>query len=162
MSTLLLEKRSPTKKSMNNMKCTLREVVTAYNRMDKASPSTLGETDVIKWLKARNAMRPHYNGYKAFLEDCQATYKPENWDKIEAKLRQWQNEGEKTSLTEQEREEVNKTLYTYNLAIEKAMKDELAKEIELDFEKLGENADAKLIIENGWKSCELDDIKIIL
>ena len=42
------------------------------------------------------------------------------------------------------------------------MKDELAKEIELDFEKLGENADAKLIIENGWKSCELDDIKIIL
>ena len=139
----------------------LRELVGAYNRLDKAVVSKLDEKDAIKILKARKAMRPHADEYDAFLKDCQEKLKPENWDDIQGKLQQWQQEGENTKLTEAERIEVNKAWITYESAIQRAVKEELEKEIEVSFEKLSEGCDVKLMQENKWTVHQLEELNIL-
>jgi hypothetical protein len=96
------------------------------------------------------------------LKDCQDKFKPENWDAIQADLQQWQKEGEKTTLSEERRIEINKDIIGYQGSIDKAMKDELDKEVELNIETLKEDSATKMLVENGWEIGKLDLIEILL
>ena len=89
----------------------LKQILAAYSRIENATATKLKEDDVIKLLKARKAMRPHVNEYKDFLKDAQDKFKPGNWDEIERKIEQWKQEGEKTTLSELERIEINKVVF---------------------------------------------------
>ena len=139
----------------------LRQILAAYSRIENATATKLKEDDVIKLLKARKAMRPHVNEYKDFLKDAQDKFKPENWDEIERKIEQWKQEGEKTTLSELERIEINKVGFEYDKKVQSAVKDELEKEIEIEFEKLSENAGTKLMIENRWTPAQLEEIEML-
>lgn len=144
------------------MKATIKQVVEAYKVLGEAKVTKLEESEVIKVVKARKAMRPIADEYEAFLKDCQDKFKPENWDKIQGNLQKWQQEGEKTTLTEEERIEVNKAIIGYQVKIDKAVKDELEKEVELNIEALKEDSTTKLLVENGWELKKLDEIGILL
>lgn len=139
----------------------LKQILDAYSRIENATATKLKEDDVIKLLKARKAMRPHVNEYKDFLKDAQDKFKPENWDDVQAKAQKWQQEGENTTLTEAERIEVNRVGFEYNKKVQSAVKDELEKEIEIEFEKLSENADTRLMIENRWTPAQLEEIEML-
>ena len=139
----------------------LKQILAAYSRIENATATKLKEDDVIKLLKARKAMRPYVNEYKDFLKDAQDKFKPENWAEIERKIEQWRQEGDRTTLTEEERIEINKVGSEYDKKVQSAVKDELEKEIEIEFEKLSENADTKLMIENRWTPAQLEDIEIL-
>ena len=144
------------------MKASVKQIVSAYNTLGEASVTKLEEGEAIKVVKARKAMRPIVEDYNAFLKDCQEKFKPENWDGIQAKLQQWQKEGEKTTLTEEERIEINKVVIEYQTKIDKAVADELKKEHEINAEKFADGTDVKLLLENGWKSKQLDAIDILM
>ena len=144
------------------MKASVKQIVAAYNTLGEAAVIKLEEAEAIKVVKARKAMRPIVEDYEAFLKDCQEKFKPENWDSIQAKLQQWQKEGEKTTLTEEERTEINKVVIEYQTKIDKALADELKKEHEINAEKFNDGTDVKLLQENGWKSKQLDAIDILL
>lgn len=144
------------------MKATIKQVVEAYKVLGEAKVTKLEESEVIKVVKARKAMRPIADEYEAFLKDCQEKFKPENWDKIQGNLQKWQQEGEKTTLTEEERIEVNKAIIGYQVKIDKAVKDELEKEVEVNIEVLKEDSATKLLVENGWELKKLDEIEILL
>ena len=139
----------------------LKQILAAYSRIENATATKLKEDDVIKLLKARKAMRPYVNEYKDFLKDAQDKFKPENWAEIERKIEQWRQEGDRTTLTEEERIEINKVGSEYDKKVQSAVKDELEKEIEIEFEKLSENADTKLMIENRWTPAQLEEIEIL-
>lgn len=139
----------------------LKQILAAYSRIENATATKLKEDDVIKLLKARKAMRPYVNEYKDFLKDAQDKFKPENWAEIERKIEQWKQEGDRTTLTEEERIEINKVGSEYDKKVQSAVKDELEKEVEIEFEKLSENADTKLMIENRWTPAQLEDIEIL-
>lgn len=144
------------------MKASVKQIVSAYNTLGEAAVTKLEEGEAIKVVKARKAMRPIVEDYEAFLKDCQEKFKPENWDSIQTKLQQWQKEGEKTTLTEEERIEINKVVIEYQTKIDKAVADELKKEHEINAEKFADGTDVKLLLENGWKSKQLDAIDILL
>lgn len=139
----------------------LKELIAAYNRLGSATMTKLDDKDVVKALKARKAMRPHAEEYEAFLKDCQEKFKPENWDEVQTKAQQWQQEGEETKLTLEERKEINKALATYQKNIESAVKEELEKDIVINIEKLSEGSDVKLMQENKWKPFELDELDML-
>ena len=140
----------------------LKEVVTAYKVLGEAKVSKLSEKEVIKVVKARKAMRAIAEDYEAFLKDCQEKFKPEDWEDVQGKLQQWQQEGENTTLTEEERIAINKSIFSYQSSIDKAVKDELEKEIELSIEKLDDETPSKLLLENAWEVKKLDEIEILL
>lgn len=144
------------------MKVTIKQVVDCYNAFEKAKVNKLEESEKIKILKARKVMRPIHDDYEAFLKDVQEVMKPEGWDELQKKVQQWQQEGEKTTLTEEERIEINKTLVEYSKKVDNAIKDELTKEVEISIEKLKENSDIKLLEENDWEIGKLDLIEILL
>ena len=144
------------------MKCTVKQVVECYKAFEKSKVNKLEESEKIKILKARKAMRPIHDDYEAFLKDVQEMMKPENWDELQKKVQQWQQEGEKTTLTEAERIEINKALVEYSKKVDNAVKEELAKEVEINIEKLKENSDIKLLEENDWELGKLDLIEILL
>lgn len=144
------------------MKCTVKQVVECYKAFEKSKVNKLEESEKIKILKARKAMRPIHDDYEAFLKDVQEMMKPENWDELQKKVQQWQQEGEKTTLTESERIEINKALVEYSKKVDNAIKEELAKEVELSIEKLKENSDMKLLEENDWEVGKLGLIDILL
>lgn len=139
----------------------MKDVVSAYKVLGDAKVVKLEESEVIKVVKARKAMRPIADDYDAFLKDCQEKFKPEDWDEIQKKLQQWQQEGENTTLTEAERIELNKAVIGYQKKIDAALKDELKREVELNIEPLKEESATKLLVENGWELKKLDEIEVM-
>lgn len=144
------------------MKATIKQITSAYKVLGEAKVTKLEESEVIKVVKARKAMRPIADDFDAFLKDCQEKFKPENWDEVQEKLGKWQQEGESTTLTEAERIEVNKVVIGYQKSIDAAIKDELAREVEISVETLKEDSATKLLVENGWELKKLDEIEIVL
>lgn len=143
------------------MKAKVKDVVSAYKVLGDAKVVKLEESEVIKVVKARKAMRPIADEYDAFLKDCQEKFKPEGWDEIQKKLQQWQQEGENTTLTEAERIELNKAVIGYQKKIDAALKDELKREVELNIEPLKEESATKMLVENGWEVRVLDELGVM-
>lgn len=139
----------------------VKSIVEAYKLLGNAKTTNLDDADKGKILKARKAMRPIADEFEAFLKDAQEMFKPEGWEEIQKKLSQWQQEGEKTTLSEEERIAINKALIGYQSAIDKAVKAELDKEVEIEIEKLSEGADIKLITANDWTPNQLDLIDMM-
>lgn len=144
------------------MKVTVKRVVDCYKALGEAKVTKLEESEVIKVVKARKVMRQISDDYESFLKDCQEKFKPENWDEIQNKIQQWQKEGEKTTLTEAERIEINKAIIDYQSKINTAINEELNREIEINIEKLKDGSDTKLLVENSWELKKLDEIEIML
>ena len=144
------------------MKASIKNIVSAYKVLGEAKGTKLEEGEVVKVVKARNAMRPIADDFDAFLKDCQEKFKPENWDEVQEKVAQWQKEGENTTLTEAERVELNKAIIGYQQKVDGAVKDELAREVEISVESLKEESATKMLVENGWELKKLDEIEVIL
>lgn len=139
----------------------VKTIVEAYKLLGNAKTTNLDDADKGKILKARKAMRPIADEFEAFLKDAQEMFKPEGWEETQKKLAQWQQEGEKTTLTEEERIAINKALIGYQSAIDKAVKTELDKEVEIEIEKLSEGSDIKLMSANDWTPNQLDLIDMM-
>lgn len=144
------------------MKASIKNIVSAYKVLGEAKVTKLEEGEVVKVVKARKAMRPIADDFDAFLKDCQEKFKPENWDEVQEKVAQWQKEGENTTLTEAERVELNKAIIGYQQKVDGAVKDELAREVEISVESLKEESATKMLVENGWELKKLDEIEVIL
>ena len=144
------------------IKVTIKQVVDCYRALDKTKANKLEESEKIKILNARKAMRPIYESFEAFLKDTQEMFKSEDWEEIQKKVQQWQQEGENTTLTASEKNLLNEALIKYEKSVSSAIKEEQAKEVELDIEKLKENSDIKLMSENDWDFGRLSLIEIIL
>lgn len=140
----------------------VKQIVEAYKLLGNTKTTSLEDADKGKILKARKSMRPIADEFEAFLKDAQEMFKPEGWEETQKKLAQWQQEGENTTLSEEERIAINKTLIGYQSAIDKAVKAELDKEVEIEIEKLSDGADVKLMSANDWTPNQLDMIDMLL
>lgn len=138
------------------MKATIKKIVDAYKALGEAKVTKLEESEVIKVIKARKAMRPIAEEYDEFFKDCQEKFKPEDWDNIQKDLQQWQK------LTEARRIELDIILSAYQKTINEAVKDELERETELNIAALKEESATKILVENGWSVGKLDEIEILL
>lgn len=144
------------------MKVSVKKIVSAYNTLGESTVHTLEDSEIIKVVKARKVLRPIHDEYDSYMKDCQEKFKPENWDKIQEDLQKWQQEGDKTTLSEEDKFAINKAFNEYNQKLEKAAEEELKKEVEINIEKFAEGTDVKLLKENKWKTKQLNDIDILL
>ena len=74
---------------------------------------------------------------------------------MQKKAQQWQKDGDKTTLAEDERREINKFFNEYYKKLEECLKEETERKHELEYEKLSEDAFGKFISSNDFK---VDDI----
>lgn len=140
----------------------VKEIVNAYKVLGEAKVSNLEESEIKKIVLNRKAMRNIVEEFEAFLKDCQEKFKPENWDELQSKIQQWQQEGDKTTLSEEERIAINKTIIEYQVKINNAIKEEENRIVEINVEKLSEESITRLLKHNDWQTSKLDDISILL
>lgn len=134
----------------------VKEIVSAYKTLGEAKVNNLEESEIIKILKARKAMRFIAEDFNEFLKEVQDKFKPENFEEIQFKLQNW------AELSDEDKVKMTNILKEYESKINTVVKDELEKEIELELEKLNENSIGKLLKNNEWPIQKLDEISIIL
>lgn len=133
----------------------LEKIVTAYKALGEAKVTKLDEGEVIKIVKARKAMRPYAEEYEAFLKDAQEKLKGEGFDELQAKVQKW------AELTDEEKLAVNRELNEYQRKIDKTVKEELEREVDIEPEKLADGSLTKLVQENGWEMKKLDELEAV-
>lgn len=146
------------------MKASIQKIVSAQKRLDTAKVTKLEEADAIKLLKNRKAMRPYATEYEEFEKDCREKFKVdglEDADKVRLEVFNKVKDNKSYQPTQDEVEAINKVADYFN-KVNKALSEELGREVEITFEKLSDNADVKLMQENGWSYAELDEIEVIL
>ena len=146
------------------MKAKINQIVSAQKRLDKATVTKLEEADAIKLLKNRKAMRPYVTEYEEFEKDCREKFKVDGLEDADKKRLEVINkvkENKAYQPTQEEVDAINKVADYFN-KVNKALSEELEREVEITFEKLSDNADVKLMQENGWNYAELDEIEVIL
>lgn len=134
----------------------LKEIVSAYKALGEAKVSSLEESEILKIVKARKAMRSIVEDFEAFLKDVQEKFKPENLEELQIKAQKW------SELSDEEKMEINKTFRQYEQAMNVALLEEQEKEFELNIDKLSEESVSKLLKDNEWSINKLDEISIMV
>lgn len=134
----------------------LKEIVNAYKALGEAKVSSLEESEILKIVKARKAMRSIVEDFEAFLKDVQEKFKPENLEELQIKAQKW------SELSDEEKMEINKTFRQYEQAMNAALLEEQEKEFELNIDKLSEESVSKLLKDNEWSINKLDEISIMV
>lgn len=126
------------------------EIIAAYKLLNDAKLTKMESGDKFKVIKMMRAMKPVAEEWDSFLKTVDDKLKKENHDAIVEKAQKWQQEGDKTTLTNEEKVEVNKYLLEYQKEKDECIREELEKAVTLEFEKLGEGAFEKLMDSNDW------------
>ena len=145
------------------MKASVKQIVDTYNALGNAKSSTLDDAEKGKILKARKAMRPFVTEYEAFKKDCQEMHKYEGLDKdvelYNSALNKYY-QGKGNEVTEEEAK-AHERVMEYDRKIAKPLHEGEIKEVELEFEKLSEGSDVKLMSANDWTPKQLDILEIM-
>lgn len=134
----------------------LKEAVSIYKVLGEAKVSSLEESEIVKIVKIRKALRQYAEEYDAFLKDAQEKFKPENFEQLQEKLQKW------NELSEEEKINTNKEVKIYEIKINLAVGEELEKEIDITLEKLTEESLTKLLKHNDWQLGKLDELQPIV
>ncbi|MDD3124114.1 MAG: hypothetical protein PHC62_11505 [Candidatus Izemoplasmatales bacterium] len=126
------------------------DVINVYKVLNEAKLSKMDDSDKFKVIKAVRALRAIANDFEELVKDVQEKLKDESFAEMQAKAQKWQDEGEKTSLSIDERKSINQYFSDYSNKVDKCLKEEGEKDNELTFEKLTDEALDKLSSSNDW------------
>lgn len=133
-----------------------RQVVEVYNTLNGAKLSKMDDKDKFLVIKAMRQLKPVSAAYEEFVKDAQEKLKGEDFGEIQKKAQQWQEEGENTTLSLEERRHINIYLNDYTKKVNECVSEEGEKENDLTYERLSEEAFAKLVASNDF------DVKTIM
>ena len=126
------------------------DIISVYKVLNEAKLSKMDDSDKFKVIKAVRALRVITNDFEELVKDVQEKLKDESFEEMQAKAQKWQEEGEKTSISVEERKSINQYFNDYSNKVDKCLKEEGEKDNELTFEKLTDEAFDKLTASNDW------------
>lgn len=130
-------------------------IVKAYSKINASKITKMEDADKFKVIKMAKAMKPIATAYEDFVKDAQEKLKDEKFDEVQKKAQQWQQEGENTTLTIEERKGINEYLNAYYNKVNECVKEENAKEHELTYDRLTEEAFGKFVASNDFEVSEM-------
>lgn len=137
------------------MKLTTKQINDAYSILSKSKAVTLDDSDRIKLVKIRAALRPIATAYNEFDKDLIETLKFENFDELNVKAQSKALKGDEVLTW-------NLGFMNYLKSLEKARKPELAKEHDLDLPTISLSTYLKLEKESGWTMDAFDGLEAII
>lgn len=137
------------------MKLTTKQINDAYSILSKSKAVTLDDSDRIKLVKIRAALRPIATAYNEFDKDLIETLKFENFDELNVKAQSKALKGDEVLAW-------NLGFMNYLKSLEKARKPELAKEHDLDLPTISLSTYLKLEKESGWTMDAFDGLEAII
>ena len=137
------------------MKLTTKQINDAYSILSKSKAVTLDDSDRIKLVKIRAALRPIATAYNEFDKDLIETLKFENFDELNVKAQSKALKGDEVLTW-------NLGFMNYLKSLEKARKPELAKEHDLDLPTISLSTYLKLEKESGLTMDAFDSLEPII
>lgn len=144
------------------MEKTTREIVAAYGLLKDAKLTKMEDADKFRLIKTLRALHKAADDYEAFRNEALEKLKGEGHDGIVAKAQQWQREGDKTTLTAEERIGVNRYFAEYNSKVEQCLKEEAEAVRDIGAPALGEDAFGKLVASNDWTLGQMEALACVL
>lgn len=123
----------------------VNDIVTAHRLINTAKLGKMEDAEKYAIIKVARHIKKVGTDFDDFLKDAQEKLKPEGFDRIVGKLQG------KEKLTDAEQEAFNK----YNKDVSECLRDELEKEVELDFEPLSEETVGRFIASNDFSMGEI-------
>lgn len=138
-------------------------VLAAYRLLGSAKYGKLADDDKIKVLKICIALKPIATKYDEDLKDVAEKLKPsEDYDDRLAEAQEYERvsrdkdaDASQLKMGAAEFNEFIKTMNHYQDLIGKALKDEMEKDVEVEFEPITEDALLKLMNSNEWTMAEV-------
>ena len=132
------------------MKLTQLQINNAYVALGKIALGNVAPADIAKIMRARKAMRPHYEAYIAFDDDVRKAQP--NYELLAAL------ETKGKACTEEEMQQYDALLPAVIAGVNEAIIPELKKEIELEVEQISEEAVALIASNINLSPGDLDVI----
>lgn len=128
------------------------EVLAIYEIVKSAKLTKMDDADKFKVIKALKEMKPVAVDFDEFKKEALEKLKGEEHDDMVSKAQKWQNEGENTALTAEERINLNRYFQSYNTSVMECVREEAEKDIELNVGKLTDEAFEKMVASNDWSA----------
>lgn len=144
------------------MELKTQDVVSTFNLLSNGKLTKMESSDKFKVLKMMRVMQPIADEWESFMKHVDEKLKKDNHDEIVEKVKQWQQEGENTTLTEAERIEINKYFAEYQQEKNDCINDELKKVVSLSFDKINESAFEKLVDSNDWEVIKILELEKVI
>lgn len=130
----------------------VENIVGLYNILKEAKLTKLADSDKYTIIKILRKLRPTAEKFEEDKKDASERLKPENWEDIIAKAQQWQKDGNETTLTDEEKKEINATIIKYENSVRECIIEELNTEVEVDMPTISEAVFEKLMASNDWEA----------
>lgn len=133
------------------------EIIAAYNALLGCKLTKMDGQSRMKVVKIVTAMKPIFTSYDDFRQETVKRLKPEWMD--EAKEREWATKGERSGvLTSTEKAEARQ----YYADADKGLREELEKEVKLDYPKLTEEEFTKFAESNDFTTGQLIELMNVM
>ena len=136
-------------------KITTEKVLNAYRIISGAKYTKMDDADKIKVWKIARALKPVADKFDDDSKDASEKFKPEGFDENLRKAQEYERvikdkdaDASKLEMGAAEYGEFIKELQKYNKIVGDAIKEFADKEVELEFEKISEEAFGKLMASN--------------
>jgi hypothetical protein len=145
------------------------KVLSAYRVLSTAKYSKMSDEDKIKVWKIARILKPVADKFEDDSKDASEKMKPEGFDENLRKAQEYERvtkdanaDASKLEMGAAEYSEFIKELQKYNKIVGDAIKEFADKEVELEFEKLTEDAFGKLMASNEWTMEQAMEIGMLI
>lgn len=126
------------------------QVVKIYQLINRSKLTKMEETGKFKVIKIMKALKPVATAYEDFQKDAQEKLKDDDFEKMSTMMGKWQEEKENTTLTREERININTYFDKYYKALNKCLQEEIEKENDFAYEKLNEKEMGHFLSSNDF------------
>lgn len=125
-------------------------IIEVYQLLNTAKLTKMESKEKFQVIKIMRAMKPVAEEWDSFVKTMDEKLKGENHEEMLAKAQQWQKEGEKTTLSLDERMAVNEYFGKLDKERRELIASEQSKEVNILFDKLTEEAFERLVDSNDF------------
>lgn len=125
-------------------------IIEVYQLLNNAKLTKMESKEKFQVIRIMRAMKPVAEEWDSFVKTMDEKLRGENHDVMLAKAQQWQKEGEKTTLSLDERMAVNEYFGKLDRERRELIASEQSKEVNTLFDKLTEEAFERLVDSNDF------------
>lgn len=152
---------------MKNIKLKTKKAIEGFKMLDSAKYQKLSDDDKVKVWKITRALRPIALEYSDEVQDARERLVPsedykENLQKAQL-YEQMKKEGkDNLPMSDEEYLEFLKVFKEYMVLLDKALKEELDKENDIEIPTISEDAFGKLMASNDWSFGQVEALDFII
>ena len=126
------------------------DIVTLYQIIKSSHLNKCEDADKFLMIKNISKMKPVVTSFEDFRNEAQEKLKDDRFDDMQKMARKWQDEGEKTTLSDKEKIEVNTYFVEYSDKVNACIQEEADKDIDIEIKKLSEKGFQSFISSNDF------------